>query len=117
MSCLHLHAFQGFSCPCSCSCPACTSAIEQRSRRPVCEQACQISLDAPCVCLSAWRAHPLPPAVQGQQMASSIFAAEPEPASAPSGMSEAKRKALYSTSVFAEAPETSAAPKVSSGKT
>lgn len=49
-------------------------------------------------------------------MASSIFAAEPEPASAPSGMSEAKRKALYSTSVFAEAPETSAAPKVSNGK-
>ena len=56
-------------------------------------------------------------AVQGQQMASSIFAAEPEPASAPAGMSEAKRKALYSTSVFADAPETSAAPKVSSGKT
>ena len=55
-------------------------------------------------------------AVQGQQMASSIFAAEPEPASAPSVMSEAKRKALYSTSVFAEAPETSAAPKVSDGK-
>ena len=55
--------------------------------------------------------------VQGQQTASSIFAAEPEPASAPSSMSEAKRKALYSTSVFAEAPETSAAPKVSSRKT
>ena len=67
---------------------------------------------APCVPGSS-----PPSALQGQQTASSIFAAEPEPASAPSGMSEAKRKALYSTSVFAEAPESSAAPKVSSRKT